>query len=268
MSPQHFITEVEEYLTWKGTRRDSWLLLVGRLFAKDSDISRWWRETKKNLIPNTWDEFKLEFVRYEESGFNKDELMTKLFSKQQKLHEAFETFAWDVNSAFTKINPQVTSREVQDRILNSCLPEISIVLRNYYSFHTIGDMVHRARQVICDLNKVRAIQGKQLLRARASDPQTKLVSSGPSPSNFRWRRAPQQSSTTGNAESQSTSGASAQNETARSEPSNTSSTQDAKKSQPGGKLCAYCKESGHFVKDCSKLAQRKAQRANQHQENK
>jgi hypothetical protein len=54
-----------------------WLLLASRMFAKDSDIARWWRETKSSI--KTWDAFKTAFVNYEESGQGKDDRLTPNF---------------------------------------------------------------------------------------------------------------------------------------------------------------------------------------------
>ena len=101
MTPDPFIIEVEELLIWKNANRQNWLFLVSRMLKKDSDISRWWRETKASV--HSWDEFKAAFMKYEKSGQNKDDLLSKLFAKKQHISDAFETFAWDVNGHFRRI---------------------------------------------------------------------------------------------------------------------------------------------------------------------
>jgi len=64
---------------------------------------------------------------------------------------------------------QYLTSAVVDRILNSCLPEIAVVLRQ----HCCGSVVRlicRAREEIGDLNKIRKRENKPLFRARATDP--------------------------------------------------------------------------------------------------
>jgi hypothetical protein len=167
MTPESFLIEVEEYLAWKNASKETWIFLVSRMFAKDSDISRWWRETKQTV--KTWDQFKESFLKYEKSGASKDELLAKLFATRQKLSDAFETFAWDVNGNYRKIDSAIPVSEVIQRILNSCLPEISVILRNF-TYQSVAELIFKAREVIHDLNKVRSFEGKQALRSKSSDP--------------------------------------------------------------------------------------------------
>jgi hypothetical protein len=167
MTPEAFLIEVEEYLAWKNASKETYVFLVSRMFAKDSDISRWWRETKQSV--KTWDEFKLAFLNYEKSGASRDELLAKLFSTRQKLTDAFETFAWDVNGIYRKIDSKIAVTEVIQRILNSCLPELSVILRNS-TYNSVADLIFRAREVIHDLNKVRNFEGKTALRSKSTDP--------------------------------------------------------------------------------------------------
>jgi hypothetical protein len=167
MTPEAFLIEVEEYLAWKNASEETYVFLVSRMFAKDSDISRWWRETKQSV--KTWDEFKLAFLNYEKSGASRDELLAKLFSTRQKLTDAFETFAWDVNGIYRKIDSKIAVTEVIQRILNSCLPEISVILRNS-TYNSVADLIFKAREVIHDLNKVRNLEGKTAFRSKSTDP--------------------------------------------------------------------------------------------------
>ncbi|CAL8136820.1 unnamed protein product [Orchesella dallaii] len=92
----------------------------------------------------------------------------KLFSRKQKLDEAFESFAWEIHVAYRKIQPDISEDRIVSRIVNSCLPELASELRGY-SFSTVQGIIIRARELIMDLNKIRSFEGKVLLRARQTD---------------------------------------------------------------------------------------------------
>ena len=168
ISPESFLLEVEEYFRLKGAERDTWVMLISRMLPHDSDISRWWRESKAEANDD-WDIFKDIFIKYEKSGYSNDELLSKLFATKQRLSDAFETYAWEVNTLYKKIEADVDPREIVDRILNSCLPEIAVVLR-HSNCQSVAKLICQAREVIGDLNKIRKFENKPLFRARATDP--------------------------------------------------------------------------------------------------
>jgi hypothetical protein len=257
MTPEAFLLEVEEHLTWKNADKSSWLLLVTRMFKKESDISRWWRETKINI--KSWDSFKVAFMKYEESGISKDILLAQLFAKRQRLNEVFETFAWDVNGAYRKINPRVLPAEVIDRIINSSLPEIAVMLRNC-SFNSVAELIFKAREIISDLNKGRQREGKPQLLARNTDVQINNEYSR----NRNSFRKPWNSYTRGSTENskeleqdkskeEPTPGSST---APASEPSSSSSNRNSSYGRQNNYLkdmaCYYCEKKGHMSKDCRK----------------
>jgi len=273
-TPAAFVLEIEEHLTWKNMDKDLWLLLVNRMFVKDSDIARWWRETKHSI--KTWDEFKLAFSKYEESGQSKDRLYSELFAKRQSISEAFETFAWDISGLYRKIDPAIDVKLIIERIINATLAEISVVLRNY-TFTCVADLVFKAREVIVDVNKVRKLEKKSMLRARASDP----IENKPSSSNYnsysnkhnyrKWygnsnrsetlvSQAGSSSSSNSNSDSQQTQ--SSQSGTSQSSTPSTSQ-QSAPRKTDGNKgedrECFYCKRKGHVIKDCRKRIYQESQ---------
>jgi len=268
-TPAAFTLEIEEHLTWKNLDKDMWLLLVSRMFQKDSDVARWWRETKSSV--KTWDEFKLAFANYEQSGQSKDKLYSELFAKRQGISEAFETtFAWDINGLYRKIDPATGIQLIIERIINASLAEIAVVLRNY-SFKTVADLVFKAREVIADLNKVRKLEKKSMLRARSSDPiETKPPSNYQSysrDSNKKWNDNSYKSESSSNqnsnqhANSQSSSTQQTQSvEPKQSSQSSTSVQPQQSQSAPRksdanrkeDRECFYCKKKGHVIKDCRK----------------
>jgi hypothetical protein len=167
MTPEHFVQEITEYFHLRHIPQQSWLLLVSRMFKVDSDIARWWRETRFQV--HSWAEFLSQFFAYERAGQSKDNLSVKLYGKTQRIDEPFESFAWDLHALFRKIEPNVDTQLVISRILNACLPEIAVHLRQF-SFTSINELNSKARAVIADVNRLRKLQQKQLLRARQSDP--------------------------------------------------------------------------------------------------
>jgi hypothetical protein len=102
MSPDHFLLEVEEFLTLKGINKTAWTALVSRMLPSDSDLIQWWRAVRTSVV--TWDDFKRAFNAYESSDSNSDILKQKLFSNKQRLEDPFESFAWEIHALYLKIN--------------------------------------------------------------------------------------------------------------------------------------------------------------------
>ena len=112
-----------------------------------------------------WDEFKAQFEAYEDADTCRDPLYEKLYAKKQKLDEPFELYAWEIHSIFMKIDPYTEQSVIIDRILNSCLAEISVhILAS--SVKTVAELVVQARSIIPDINRIRRAEGKVQLRAR------------------------------------------------------------------------------------------------------
>jgi len=93
----------------------------------------------------------------------------KLFHKRQRFDEAFESYAWDVYSMYQKLNPKIEKLDVVNRIINTCIPEPTILLTRA-NYAKVTDLIIDARQIIADINKLRGKEGKPFLRARHTDP--------------------------------------------------------------------------------------------------
>jgi len=167
MTPDYFISEAEDYFSVRNTPRASYILLVGRMLGRDSDVGKWWRATKASA--GDWSDFKRLFRAYEGSTNSEDSLREQLYSKRQRLDEAFESYAWEMLTLYRRIDPSVGEDDVVSRILNSCLPEVAVLV-DTQNCATVSDLVIAGRQIIQNLNKVRKIQGQALLRARQNDP--------------------------------------------------------------------------------------------------
>ncbi|CAL8135609.1 unnamed protein product [Orchesella dallaii] len=167
MTPPSFIFEMEEFLTLKGVSQASWHILVGRAFETSSDIALWWSAKRQTII--SWKDFKAAFLSYENCEDSYDNMLQKLFLIKQKLDEPFETFSWKVHALMLRIDQQTEQHLIVDRILNSCLPELSNDLRQFQP-NTVEDLVKFARVTISTVNKLRKFEGKPLLRARQTDP--------------------------------------------------------------------------------------------------
>jgi len=272
-TPMAFTLEIEEYLTWKNVDKNNWLLLVSRIFVKDSDIARWWRETKATV--KTWDEFKIAFSNYESSGQSKDKLYSDLFAKRQNLSEAFETFAWDVSGLYRKIDPAIDVQNIIERIVNSALPELSVILRNF-KYNSVAELVFKTREVIVDINKVRKVDGKSMLRAKSSDPvdikptssygnrfnQRKWHNSKPSQSQNSQTRNSGEANSSEATKQQPESNSSSNSSGSTSNPSSANQTQGRNKTdQKDDMVCFYCKKKGHVIKNCDKRINREKYQA-------
>ena len=255
MTPAAFLIEVEEHLVWKKADKKTWLYMVTRMFKKDSDIARWWRETKPSV--KSWSKFKAEFLKYEESGQSKDRLYSELYAKRQGLAEAFETFAWDVSGIYKKIDSTIQPNVIVERIVNSALPELSVILRSY-TFNTVAELVFKAREVISDLNKVRAFERKTALRARASDPiASKPAHYADRPFQLNKNKHEYRHSRTFYGKPST----SKDNDTrVESEEQSSGLLASMSQEQQGSsktveretRSCLYCKKKGHLIKDCRK----------------
>jgi hypothetical protein len=81
LSPDHFLQEVEEFLTLKRIGRNSWTALLSRMLPSDSDLIQWWRALCSTGV--SWDDFKRVFKSYESSISNSDSLKQKRFLKNR-----------------------------------------------------------------------------------------------------------------------------------------------------------------------------------------
>ena len=240
MSPEAFILELEEYLTYRNAPQTAWLATLSRIFEKNSDLRNWWRESRNSCVD--WTSFRVAFVHYNQSGQSEDLMAQQLFAMKQQFSDAFETYCWNVNSIYTKGDPLVTKTKIIQRIINSCLTDVSVVLKQH-SYKTLIDLIIKGKEVIMDLNKSRAVRKLPLLRARECDPIHKAVPynapySGPS--NFIPR--PPQSSQVGK-------------ESGSGENRDTKSSSSTPKPQtaPGELYCTYCRKTKHLKEDCYKL---------------
>ena len=129
----------------------------------NSDIPHWYRANRSSF--KDWDSFVAEMKSYEDSGINKDTLMEQLFSKRQRLSDPFESFAWEMNACYRRIDPSVSDDAIVKRILSSCLPELSQLLRSH-ACTKVDDLVKTAKKVMHDLNALRKLENKPLLRLR------------------------------------------------------------------------------------------------------
>ncbi|CAL8126011.1 unnamed protein product [Orchesella dallaii] len=193
MTPESFLVEVEEFLTFKGVPQAQWHALAGRFFKPETDISCWWRAKKSSFT--TWNAFKTSFKSYESCDYNYDQLLAKLYTKHQKLDDAFETFAWDMHSLFMRVDPKTQQTTIIERILSSCISELSTELRPM-KCTTVEDLVKQARVVINTLNRTRKYEKKPLLRARQSGPIHKVNETRQAKSGYshQWPRTPENSS--------------------------------------------------------------------------
>jgi len=167
ISPSSFLRQAEEFLTWRNAPKSSWLVLVPKFFKEDSDLRRWWNATRPSV--SDWDGFKSEFRAYEAGHSSKDKLYEILFAKKQKPEEAFETYVWDIHSLYKRVDRSASTDVIIDRVLHSCIPEVSIHIPKD-SVGSIAELAVRSRAVIRDLNKLRELEGKSLFRAGQSDP--------------------------------------------------------------------------------------------------
>jgi len=245
MTPEHFLHEIKEFFYIHNTPQNAWLMMVSRAFPIDSDTSRWWRETKRTTT--TWDQFSVSFLHYEKSSNSKDFLMTTLFNKRQKIDEAFESFAWDISSIFKKINPLVPLTEIVERILNSCLPEIAVYLRQS-QYNSVAELNARARDVISDINKIRKFEKKSLFRARQSDPLIKADQDKNKP-----RTSWYQSQRNDNYKFSNPEPSNPQDSKPLDDNVPPTSTQTAS-INPKSKECLYCHKKGHVISECRKKA--------------
>ena len=255
MSPNYFIKEVEDYFTWKQIDPVNWHLLVGRFFDKDSDISRWWAATKTKI--SKWDEFCAQFIKYEQTDNNMDALAQSLFSKNQSIDEAFETFCWEVATLFKRIDAKATDQAIIERILNSCIPELSISLRSG-SYSTISDLICRGRVVISNLNKTRLAENKPLLRGRSTDPIHKQNLNGHFKNKTFFKSKQfyndQKSSHSQYSNIKSNSNVNANSVQASILSNDTKSTAVASNgNEQNNEHCRYCKATDHCIDSCAKL---------------
>lgn len=167
MTVDSFIIECEDYFAIKNVSAGCWHILAGCMFEPNSDLLYWYR-TKRSSFTK-WSDFVSALKSYEGSDVNKDELMQRLFSKRQMLSEPFESFAWDIHHSFRKVDATVSESSIVDRILHSSLPEMSQALLPH-KCTSVEDLIKTAKIVIGNMNKIRKMENKPLLRVRRSDP--------------------------------------------------------------------------------------------------
>ena len=167
MTIESFLNEAVDYLTLKGVPQTHWHIIVGRMFDINSDIAHWYRANRSSY--SDWDTFVLQIKSYEDNDANKDTLMEKLFARKQKLSDPFESFAWEIHASYRRIDPNVGDEAIVKRILSACLPELSQLLRSH-TCSKVEDLIKTAKSVMHDLNMLRKLENKPLLRLRQTDP--------------------------------------------------------------------------------------------------
>jgi hypothetical protein len=233
MSPEYYLKELEEYFALRNLPKANWLLLIGRIFPVDSELSSWWIATK--TLIKTWDEFRASFIDYQTADLNTDLLNKQLYSRTQKFHESFETYCWEIRALFHKLNPAVSDEIVVDRIINSCLPEIAAGAASV-KCKSVVDLVKAGRNIILNINKMRAFERKPLLRIRQSDPVSTRKPSQSQPSHSNSRSSTATTTTTDDS-------------TPSSSNTNQAHTSSQQQTQPKS-TCAYCKKPGHSIDEC------------------
>jgi len=204
------------------------LALIGRMFPFNSDAAFLWNAMRHSI--HTWNDFQRAFLQYEGPGNSMDNLISKLYSMSQKVSDPFETYAWSIYTLMKKIDANAQEDVIIQRILNSALPEISAILRQS-QIHTVSELVSKGREVVDDLNRIRIMQGRFTLRARASDtvvPARNNRGDG------------------GHVSGHSSNATAGSNQ--RSNQVQSSSTVNPHKDYE----CFYCKKMGHIKKDCRK----------------
>ena len=246
MTAGAFLQEVEEHMVLKVPDKSLWLAHVSRMFSADSDIASWWRAVKFSVT--SWDDFKLKFRAYERDDQSKDDMMHELFQKKQKLEDPFESYAWEIRTIYSKIDPNFKEEEAVERILHSCLPEISLVV-SQSKVKTVAELVILAKQAIGDINKIRRIEGKQFLRARKTDPIYKPSQSKNPNFSYRQDRGHSQ-----NTPSQ-TFGSIPVESNSTLPPSHASQSRS-------NKYCNHCRLYGHNDHECRKKAAKEGRQNN------
>ncbi|OXA42361.1 Activity-regulated cytoskeleton-associated protein [Folsomia candida] len=244
MSPEFFLQELEEYFALRNIPQSNWLLLMGRIFPQDSELASWWIASKPTI--KTWAECRAAFIYYQTSDMNADLLNKQLYSRTQRFHEAFETYAWEIRALFHKVNPKVTDDVVVDRILNSCLPEIGTGL-SANNYKTVVDLVKGARNVILTINKMRSFERKPPLRIRQSDPIPDKKSSYSVTGRAPHYTAHSETSSKSDSASVTTSASGDSGSTSSSTaPANPGQRAPARSAA----TCGYCKKPGHTIAEC------------------
>jgi len=259
ISPQSFINELEEYFTWKSCPQNTWLHLLARVFAKNTDVRFWWRESKSSCTE--WNDFKVKFIKYHKSGANSDLLIQQLFLTKQKFSEAFETYCWKIKLQYTQIEPEARVTSIIERIINSCLPEISAHLRQTHCTSVI-DLIIKGREIIFDLNKKRAAINQPLLRAKEADPPNYQPKSKPFQNGKKFYNSERSSSNSSSSSSQGSpegqhSDPSASSSATSSNPQKAESSQSPQRKDK----CAYCKRLGHSITECYKRQRAEARKS-------
>jgi len=166
-TPDGFLGQVEEFLTLKNIPLDNWHRLVGKMLKEGSDVMAWWKAKRGQI--NSWNDFKYQFREYENAETSADVLTEKLFNKKQKFNEPFESYCWSVLRLFRRIQPDVAESVVVERIVNSCLPELSVHLQ-ITRCQNVEELAAEGRQLIKNMNRTRSFQKQPLFRARETDP--------------------------------------------------------------------------------------------------
>jgi len=211
-----------------------------------------------------WNAFKLSFIKYNKCTQSLFELNQDLFSMKQKFNEAFETYVWSVKLKYKKVNPKVTNSKIIDHVINTCLPDVKVVLGQTNS-RSIIELIQNGRNIIHDLNSKRSILNQTLLRASESDPIPAKNQSQPTNNSKyfkKWSPTEDTQSTKPDVSDQSTS-----KESTPSQPVNTKSTSNS--GEPL-KTCNYCKKIGHEISVCRRKKwsdDKKAQSSSQNQGN-
>ncbi|CAL8068791.1 unnamed protein product [Orchesella dallaii] len=253
MSPDGFFSEVEEFLVLKGIHSSQWHLLVGRMLPHDSDIISWWRANKVKL--NSWAKFKAAFRKYESVDSTKDGLTEKLFAKKQKFIEPFESYCWDVANMYRKVSPKIEEHKIIDRIVNSCWPEIAVQLRTS-SYQSVDELISHGRILIKNLNRLRTLSNKPLLRIRKTDalpPPKNAYPNGKQQGNRSSQQPQESSSQHANQADKISPPETKQPSTEGNKPkSNAGHTHGNGKAKANLRFCNFCKKPNHTEEACWK----------------
>jgi hypothetical protein len=142
-SPSVFLTEAERYFSAHGHAEDQFLYLIKSILPADAKV---WLDFHDTYIYD-WESFKIAFIERYDNWEERNQRVTNLQNRKQKLTESFEFFIYDVIRISKECFPEESTSQAVRRAELGLYPRVRTLLGGN-SYHDPTELFSACRLIV------------------------------------------------------------------------------------------------------------------------